>query len=311
MLLKPPSGDGYINVSTIYINSNGSNVEQGKDGSADFKVTLPNYLSDVVSLEVENYSVPINCLSQFMERNTLDFRLRNPDIFGGQWKTFQLVLPRTSFVYNTPSKRSTDLLSLLFSGFRDLILQDPDFGSKVDIVPIADPNTYVTLACRTLFYDSPTWPGFGTTECEFLFGTGASKSTSVAPILGFDEVDTAFVPLDYYGLQVRVITSAREASINLYRYMDVFIDEFSTTEPFYRVFVPSVQGIALTQPEVNARARLLEVPLRSSKTLTFHLRLRGGVKPVTDQPFYFNIKVFQLKTAVSVPPYDKNRAQYM
>jgi hypothetical protein len=310
MLLKPP-GENYINVTTLYISSKASNVEFGPNGSADFKVTLPDYLTDVVSLEMENYAVPVNCLSQFMDRNTLDFRMRNPDIFGGQWKTFQLVLPRTSVVYNTPVSRSTDLLSLLFTGFRDVILKDPDFGNKVDIVPIADANTFVTLACRTLLYPSPTWPGYGSTECEFLFGTGAGKKTSVAPILGFDEVDLALAPFVYYGLPIRTIQSDREAAINVNRYLDVYIDEFSLSEPFYRVFIPTLQGVALTQPEVNARARMLDVPLRSTKTLTFHLRLRGNVKPVTDQGFYFNIKVFQLKTANDIPPYNKERGQYL
>jgi hypothetical protein len=310
MLIKPP-GESYINVSTIYISSKATNVEFGPDGSADFKVTLPDYLTDVVSLEMENYSVPINCLSQFMERNTLDFRMRNPDIFGGQWKTFQLVLPRTSVIYNTPVSRSTDLLSILFTGFRDLILQDPDFGNKVDIVPIADPNTFVTLACRTQLYPSPTWPGFGSTECELLFGTGVGKKTSVAPILGFDEVDITLTPFVYYGFPMRVIQSAREAAINVNRYLDVYLDEFSDLEPFYRIFIPSLQGVAVTKAEVNARARMLETPLRSTKTLTFHLRLRGKVKPVTDKGFYFNIKVFQLKTANMIPPYNKMREQYL
>jgi hypothetical protein len=310
MLIKP-QGESYINVSTLYISSKAPNVEFGPNGSADFKVTLPDYLTDVVSLEMENYCVPKNCLSQFMDRNTLDFRLRNPDIFGGQWKTFQLQLPQTAVVYNTPVARSTDLLSLLFAGFRDLILRDPDFGNKVDIVPIADPNTFVTLACRTLLYPSPTWPGFGSTECEFLFGTGVATKTSVAPILGFDETDIAFVPSVYYGFPVRIIQSAREAAININRYLDVYVDEFSVSEPFYRIFVPSVASVSLTQPEINARARMLEVPIRSTKTLTFHLRLRGNVKPVTDQGFYFNIKVFQLKTANNIPPYNKSREQFL
>jgi hypothetical protein len=311
VLLADPPNDGYVSLRTIFIGSQDPAAEQGSDGQADFRYTLPNYLTNAIALEMDNYSVPVSCLSQFTERNRLDFRLRNPAIFGGNWKVFELVLPSTAVLYSTPESRAADLLTLLFRSFQDLILQDPDFGGKVDILPIADPNTFVKIACRTLFYDDPSWPGYGSTECEFLFGTGANKAKSVASILGFDDVDVAFQPLNYFGFPVRFTSSSREASINLYRYIDVFLDEFSLTEVFYRVFVPSINSVALTYPEINSRARLLSVPIRKALTLTFHLRLPDGAKPQTPQPFYFNIKVFTLEGNQQVPDVQQTRAQYL
>ncbi len=308
-LLKDVADD-FVSISTIYIGSQDAAAE-ARGGPADFTYTLPNYLTDVVAMEMDNYNVPISALSQFTERNLLDFRLRNPAIFGGQWKNLTLELPRASFVYNTPQSRVADLLSLLFRSFQELLLADPDFGGKVDIVPLPDPKTFVTLGCRTLFYDDPSWPGYGSTECEFLFGSGPNKARSVAPVLGFEETDVVFQPLVYYGFPLRYTVSDREAAVNLYRFVDVFIDEYSTSEPFYRVFVPSISSIALTKPEVNARARMLETPLRQAKTLTFRLRLAGGVRPQTTDPFYFNIKVFSLKRAIKAPGYELARTQFL
>lgn len=301
----------YISLKTVYIGSQDSSSELGQDGQADFKYTLPDYLTNVIAIEMDNYNAPISSLSQFTNRYKLDFRLRNPAIFGGNWKSFTLELPNTSVIYHTPQSRTADLLSILFSSFQDLLLRDTDFGGKVDIVPVADPGTFVTLACRTLYYDDPFWPGYGSTECEFLFGTGPNKPESVAPILGFDEVDIAFQPLVYYGYPLRYVSSPNEAAINLYRYVDVYLDEFSLDDVFYRIFVPSINSVALTYPEVNSRARLLETPIRSAKTLTFHLRLPDGTKPQTDQAFYFNLKVFSLKSSIAVPPAQHDRAQYL
>lgn len=301
----------YVSLKTIYVSSQDSSAEIGPDGQADFKYTLPDYLTNVVAIEVDNYNFPISCLSQFTNRYKVDFRLRNPAIFGGNWKAFVLELPNTSVVYNTPQKQNSDLLALLFNSFNEVILRDPDFGGKVDIVPVPDPDTYVTLACRTLYYDDPFWPGYGSTECELLFGSGPNKAFSAAPIIGFDEVDIAFQPLNYFGYPLRYTSSAREAAINLYRYLDVFLDEWSPTEIFYRVFVPTINSIALTYPEVNSRARMLEIPIRQAKTLTFRLRLPDGTKPQTPQPFYLNLKVFQLKSNIAVPATQRDRAQYL
>lgn len=311
LLLADPPNDGYVSLNTIFIGSQDAAAEHGTDGQSDFKYTLPNYLTDAIAMEMDNYNVPISCLSQFTEQNKLDFRLRNPAIYGGNWKVFELVLPNTAVLYSTPESRAADLLTLLFRSFQDLILQDLDFGGKVDILPVANPKTFVTIACRTLFYDDPSWPGYGSTECEFLFGTGVNKASSVAPILGFDEIDIAFQPLNYFGYPLRYTSSAREAAINLYRYVDVFLDEFSLTEVFYRVFVPSINSVALTYPEINARARLLNVPIRKAITLTFHLRLPNGMKPQTPQPFFFNIKVFTLQGSRQVPAIQQDRAQYL
>ena len=311
LLIADPPNDGYVVLNTVYIGSQDDAAEQGVDGQADFKYTLPDYMTNVFAIEMDNYNVPISCLSQFTEFNKLDFRLRNPAIYGGQWKTFVLTLPNTAVIYQTPESRAADLLTLLFRSFQDLILQDIDFGGKVDFVPVANPATFVTLACRTLFYDDPSWPGYGSTECELLFGTGVNKAASVASVLGFDDIDIAMQPLNYFGYPLRFTSSSKVAAVNLYRYIDVFIDEFSKTDIFYRVFVPSINSVALTYPETNARARLMEVPIRKANTLTFHLRLPGGIKPVTSQPFYFNIKVFSLQGNQQVPLIQQDRAQYL
>lgn len=300
--------EDFINVNTLFVGSLSRYTTQ-IDGNADFVFRPVNYLTDVVALELENYNIPIFSSSQFNERYAFDFRLRNPLIFGGQWKQFTAFFPRTSFVYHTPEQRATDLLSILYGVFRELLLQDVDFGGKVDIVPVADPNTLVTLVCRTLFY--PGFAGYDSTECEFLFGSGPNKNISVSTIFGFDETDIVLQPVVIYGTPCRVTQSSREAQVNMYRFLDVFIDEFSYDEPFARIFIPSIQTIATTAPEVNTRARLLRVPIRKADTLTFHLRLAGGVKPETKLPFYFNIKVFSLSRNIDLPDFQKLRVQSM
>lgn len=308
MTVPLPGGDtkDFINVSTIFVSSSSKYTTQ-KNGNADFVFRPANNLSDVVALELENYNIPIFALSQFNDRYALDFRLRNPLIFGGQWKQFTVFFPRTSFIYHTPESRASDLLSTLYGVFRESLLRDADFGGKVDIVPVADPNTLVTLVCRTLFY--PGFAGYGSTECEFLFGSGPSKAISVAPIFGFDEVDIVFQSRVRYGTLCRETQSSRAAQVNMYRFLDVFLDEFSYDEPFARIFIPTIQTIATTVPEVNARARLLSSPIRKMDTLNFHLRLAGGVRPQTKLPFYFNIKVFSLSRNIELPSFHKLRVQ--
>lgn len=310
MLLKSPVNDSsFLNVSTLLISSSSLNPDAERIGGsiADFRVRLPNYLTNVVGLELEEYSIPINSLSQFTDRNKIDFRMRNPSIFGGQWKTFELTLPSTTTT-NAPSSRNSDLTSVLLASFAELIRLDPDFGGKVEIKTTYT-DVYLTLSCKTLIFAG--WLGPNSTECELLFGTGANKGKSAGPYLGFEEVDYVMEIRDLYGIPIRTVSGDKEAVINVYRFLDVFIDEFSTTEPWYRVFVPSISSLSAVQPELNFRVRMLDVPIRKANTLTFHLRLQGGVRPLTPEAFYFNIKVFELKTTPNMLPSYSKRSQLM
>lgn len=307
VLLEDGGAQSFVNVSTLFVSSS-SKYTTAIAGKSDFLYTPPNYLTNVIGMELENYNVPLFALSQFTDRYMLDFRLRNPLIYGGQWKMFSIQFPRTTFLYHIPESRAADLLSILYGAFREKLLQDPDFGGKADIVPIADPNTLVTLICRTLVY-----PGFvasrDSTECEFLFGTGPNRALSVAPIFGFDEVDIAFTKISYYGTPARAVQSSRAAGINLYRFLDVFIDEFSLDEPFARIFLPAIQSVMLTSPETGSRMRLLRKPITKTNSLTFRLRLAGNVRPQTSLPFYFNIKLFTLNRSISLPAFEELRHQ--
>jgi hypothetical protein len=307
MLLKPTS-EALVNVSTIYIASLDPNVQRIGGSIADFRVRLPNYLTNVISLELEDYSIPVDSLSLFTERNKVDFRMRNSLIFGGQWKTFALTIPVTS--NTTPISRNSDLLGVLLDSFDELIRTDPDFGGKVKIVQLPDAFVFISLQGLPLPFSG--WTGPNSTECELLFGTGENKSKSIGPYLGFEELDYSMQVIDFYGLEVMAVSGYKEAVINVYRFLDVFIDEFSTVEPWYRVFIPSVSGMSLVQPEINMRARMLDTPIRKTDTLTFHMRLQGGARPVSREAFYFNIKVFELKTSPnSLPSYSSRRSQML
>lgn len=300
----------YINTETIFIGSNESVAV--KDGVADFRYDLPSYYSDVVALEMVDYMVPIQSCSQFIGRNKIDFRLRNTSIYAPGWKTLVATLPETIVVYNSPQYPSADIMTLLYNAFKSAIDADPDFGGKVDIIPYPEPTTTVTLLCRTLaFPPLASWPGYGSTECEFLFGTGANKAESVGLILGFDEIDYTFTNLTLYGTLFKSLSSPREARVNTYRYMDVYIDEFDRTEPFYRIFLPTIPSVWTVVPEQSTRARLMDNPIHKMQRLTFRLRLNGDVKPTTNFPFFFNIKVYKLKRNFKISPFDKDRTQVM
>lgn len=298
----------YINTEVIYIGSNESVAT--KNGVADFRYDLPSYYSDVVAMEMIDYQVPIQSCSQFIGRNKIDFRLRNTSIYAPGWKTLVATIPETIVVYNSPQYPSADILTLLYSAFKTAIDTDPDFGGKVDIVPYPEPTTTVTLLCRTLaFPPLASWPGFGSTECEFLFGTGVNKESSAALILGFDEVDYTFTNLTLYGTLFKSLSSPRETRINTYRYLDVFIEEFDEYVPFYRIFLPTIPSVWTVIPETSTRCRLLDKPIRHMKRLTFRLRLNGDVKPTTEFPFFFNIKLYKLKRGFEASQVDKDRSQ--
>lgn len=311
MPLLKDLNESFVNVETIFIGSNESVAQQlNSSGYADFKYALPKYFNNVVALELTDYQVPILACSQFTGRNKIDFRLRNTSIYAPGWKTLVATLPETTVLYNTPQYPSADVLTLLYDAFNTAISVDPDFGGKVDIVPYPEATTTVTLLCRTLaFPPLATWPGFGSTECELLFGTGANLASSAGPILGFDETDYTMTNITLYGTLFKTISSPRDTRVNTYRYLDVNIDEYSLYEPFYRIFLPSIQSAWTVVPEVSTRARLMDEPIRYMKFLTFHLRLNGNTKPTTGFPFFFNIKVYYLKSSYAISDFDKDRAQ--
>jgi len=182
MPLQPDYAQDFVNIKIINVDTETNVIS--KNGPADVRVRLDDYFDNVVAMEIENYQVPYASLSQFTDENKIDFQLRNPNIFGGQWKDFTATIAERPVLYNTPELPLADLLSALTQAFSNVILKDPDFGGKVDIVPLPDPEEKTRLLCRTLAYPpAAAWPGYGSTECILLFGTGLNKNKSAANVV--------------------------------------------------------------------------------------------------------------------------------
>lgn len=298
MLLELPPAS-YVNVSTIFVSSLGSNVERIAGSEADFRVRLPNYLKNVFGLELEEFSIP-KSVGTNTDRNKIDFRLRHPSIFGGEWKTFELTLPETT---QAPGEKEDDIVNIVLQSFASVLLADDDFGGKVEVRSFYSTASFLVLECYT-FPSLSTPLDSSKTECELLFGTGVNKSRSAAPFLGFDEVDQVMeVQVEYNGKKRRLTAADSKIGVGLYRFLDVLIDEFSTVEPWYRIFI-SEDAIAHT--DLSTHTRVFDTPILKANTLTFHLRLNGGRKPISSQAFYFNIKVLELRSTVNfLPSYAK------
>lgn len=310
MPLQPDYYEDFVQVKVINVDTESAYVISDDGLSNDVRVQLKDAFSNVVGLEMENYQVPLQSLSQFTDGNLIDFRLRNPAIFGGNWKNFTASIAVKPVVYNSPEAPGADLLTSLYDAFNQTISKDPDFGGKVDIVPVADTGLTTRLLCRTLAYPPlATWPGYGSTECEFLFGSGPNKDRSAALVLGFDEIDYTFFPVVLNGTPFNIAVSPRKAQVNKYRYLDVFIDEVPEFKPFHRIFIPTIRSLSTSLPENASRMRLLTQPLRKLDTLTLRLRLPGGIKPFTNQPFYFSFRVFELKSSYSLPEKERQRVK--
>lgn len=308
MPLQPDFYEDFVQVKVVNVDTKDQYVISEDGTSSDVRIQLKDAFSNVVGLEMENYQVPLQSLSQFTGKNKIDFRLRNPNIFGGNWKNFTASIPVKPVVYNSPEAPGADLLTSLYESFAQTISTDPDFGGKVDIVPVVDTAQTTRLIVRTLAYPPlATWPGYGSTEAEFLFGTGPNKEESAALVLGFDEIDYTFFPIIINGTAFRAVVSPRKTQINRFRYLDVFIDEVPEFKPFHRIFIPTVRSLSTSLPENASRMRLLTQPVRKLETLTIRLRLPGGIKPFTDFPFYFSFRVFELKSSYRLP--EKERAR--
>lgn len=308
MPLQPDFYEDFVQVKTVNVDTKDAYVISSDGFSNDVRVMLTESFSNVIGIEVENYSVPLQSLSQFTGKNKIDFRLRNPAIFGGQWKNFTAVIPVKPVLYNSPEAPSADLLTSLYEAFASVIGTDPDFGGKVDIVAVPDAGTTTRLICRTLAYPPlATWPGYGSTECEFLFDSGPNREESAAQILGFDNQDYTFFPITLNGTPFRVVVSPRNAQINRFRYLDILLDEVPEFKPFHRIFIPTIRTQTTSLPENASRMRLLSQPIRTLDRLTIRLRLAGGRKPFSIFPFYFSFRIFELKSSFALPEKEQER----
>ena len=306
MPLQPDYAQDFVNVKVINVDTDTNVIS--KTNPADVRVRLEDTFDRVVAMEVENYQVPYASLSQFTDATKIDFQLRNPNIFGGNWKDFTAVIALKPVLYNTPELPVADLLSTLTETFASAIYKDPDFGGKCDIVPLPDTGETTRLLVRTLAYPPfAAWPGYGSTECRFLFGTGPNKEESAGTVLGFNDVDVTSSPVVIDGTNFQIATPPNRATLNKYRFVDLYIDEFPEFQPFHRIYVPTIASNVTTLPENSSRVRLLTQPPRKLKELTLRIRIQGNLKPTTSQPYYFSFRVFELKSSYHLPLIERNR----
>lgn len=298
MPLQNDFAEDFVQVSVVHVSSEDA-VAIDND-SNDIKFRLTRAFNNVVAIELESYHVPINMFSQFSGSNYLDFRLQNPDINGGAAKEFSVALPVIPIVYNSPTWPTADLLSILYESINKAILKDPDFGSRVDVVPIVNPNKLTEFICRT-FPFAPVFPALNSTQCTFLFGTGPNKNASCARILGFDDVDVAFVDITFGTDTYKFAQSLLPAQINKFRYVDIHLEEATEFHPFYRIFLPTVRSLSTSSSETSSRVRLLTEPVKKLEALTISMRLPGGVKPFVANTYYFSFRIFELKSTHGMP----------
>lgn len=310
MPLQADFAEDFVQVKVVNLDSGSDYVTDTGAVSADWREELKDGFNNVIGIEVENYSVPLQSLSQFTDNNFIDFELRNPSIFGGNWKQFTVELVLKPVVYNTPEAPAADLLTMLYEAFADVILKDPDFGSKVDIVAVPDTQLTTRLLLRTLaFPPLGTWPGFGSTEGRFLFASGPNAAKSAATVLGFDPIDYTFFDVTIDATPFKIAVSPRPALLNKFRYIDLFIDEVPEFKPFHRIYLPTVQSVVNALPENGSRMRLLTKPIRNLTHLTVRMRLQGDIVPFTTQNFYLSLRVFTLKSSFSLPDNEKERVK--
>jgi hypothetical protein len=304
-LLRSPSANAFVQITDIYIDS-----EQDK-GSSDqtnynFTVQLPNQISNVIGVEVPEYHAPFNIASQFTGANKIDFRLRNPSVNGGNWKTLVATLPTEKQIYLTPERNPGCVCTNLYGIFALTILKDPDFGGVCDILPIPQPDEKILFLCRTLVYPpAATWPGMGSTECELLFGTGANLATSAGPVLGFDVQDYTMTNLTIDGQLFKHVFSDRPVNTSRFTNISLSFDETPELNPILRVF--HRDRISALRPQQHAHTRLLTEPIRDLRRLTCRVRIGDGTEPTRDEPIFFTVRVFSLNLTHKIPYYAKNR----
>jgi len=308
MPLQKSIGSDYVQSEIICIDSSIDAVEGSTKDR--FKIKLNKMFSNVIALEITEFHFPKTMVSPFLNANKIDFRLKNPAIFGGNWKTFVAIIPVRDATYASSQETSEDLLSILYRTFEATIIVDPDFGAKVRVGFQLDPFERTDMFCFTnVFPPIATWPGSGTTEMELLFGTGVNKSESAALPLGFEPVDTLLPASKFSGVDVKRIVSTRPTNLGKFTYVDIEIEQVDEFKPHTRAYVPAFKTDKTVAQSFSIRPRLLTKPIRLLTDLTFNFFLRDRTRPTNDQPLFLKLEVFYLDRTLNIPNYAIDKFQ--
>jgi hypothetical protein len=122
---------------------------------------LPNTIHHVVGLEIQDFFLPDIFFSHMLTKNKIDIRLQNDFINGGLPKIITAEVGLLPIEYSSVFYPRADLFVSLYKALNTAVGKDPDFGDKVEIVPLLDNGRKLGFHCRT-------WPflssGIGTTK---------------------------------------------------------------------------------------------------------------------------------------------------
>ncbi len=301
MPLQLPRTNAYCKVQRAFI----SNKDRVDGTDYDYTVRLKNPIDYVVGAEVIDFSFNNNLASPFVGHNKLDFRLKNPAIFGGNWKTLTAIIPLENYTYDTQLNTTNSYVSVVQQAMNIAIYSDADFANKIDVVFELEPAERTEINIRTLAYPPlVTWPGYGSTEAEFLFGTGPNKDENPSEIMGFPkDTDFPFTIVTDDGILVAKALSPFSTNLNRFRYADVLVDEFSEYKPLYRALLSRNEIYQQEQDSNQTRTRLLTNPVRKLEKMTIRIRLQGDVVPSAIEEHNISFILVYLSNEQVLPNY--------
>ena len=285
MPLQTVVGPHYIRRVRIYVDPDLRDPNRSVD-QFEFLLPLDNLYEKVASIELVSYNVRRSIQRTFMAQvgtgpagnNIVDIHME--DVATGlEVLDFALVIEEADYV------NGADLAAALTT----------QLNTQMDAQSHAFHNTGNTVVWTVTFDPDPNILGMDdalvflveegavadTVQANFLFSSGRNSSSNAAKVLGFTEDDTLVFASGGNTFYNPVPTHT--PVLTPFRYLDVFIKEFSELLPVGRVWLTPPETHFFPEVSLAHDTILLNsAPKHRIEELRFDLRLPNGRKPAAE-----------------------------
>jgi hypothetical protein len=299
----PPSGAVYLRRVRVAVDPEERDRGRSAD-QFDFVVPLREPLQNVVSIELVDYNVRQTLQTTFRDgvNNRADVYMEDTAT-GLQTLSFTVSFSE----YVRDAQRSATTLAAQLTS---------ELNEQMDAQGHAYFNTGNTVVwtvsvlaaanargvSQALLFTVEEGAVADTVIARFLFGSGASRVASAAPVLGFADEDTDVFAAG--GTTYYTPVPGFLPQVTPDRYLDVFVEQAPELAPVARVFLTDDANFERQRGAVK-RARFLVDPIRRLDQLRVRLTLPDGSRPVAPLAAGVDL-VFELLAVAaedSLPPW--------
>lgn len=296
---------GVYKVGTV---NRATNVSEGQ---YQYVVNLPEHVSNVVGIEVEQWKFPRSLAPPFQFKNTFTLRVKGPaeDAVTSSVippETFSVTLPPEYMMYQNKSQAANSYVTTLARVLNKTVKETvgSNYRDKVFFTAIPMPDAKTTVTMDTIPYT-------GASGSPIRFELDFTNENSPAEIMGFRNANyTSVESPEYVGVagNVQTVVSAAPANLNFYRYVNVFVEEVKENYPLATLYT-NPGGERTTRSMTSYPSRILRSAIQRLSRLTVTLRLSNGEFPVDTDPHDLMFVIFYLDTQNTMPGNSKQAYQ--